>query len=160
MNDDLRGVNGWLLFFVIIMTAISPIAVIVLVLRDLYGNPLVASAYGDLWQSIELFEWSHTAVIILACWFVAWRLVFVHNWTTVKITITAIWLIAVGGVLTEMAGVSLISGIPMGELLGASIGPELFRPIIFCVLWTSYFLKSERVRNTYRGVEDEVEVFE
>jgi hypothetical protein len=160
MDDELRGVKGWLLTFVIIISVISPLAVIVFVMRDLYGDPLVAAAYGNLWSTVETFEWSHTAVVIAACWFVAWRLLFVQNWMSVKITIGAIWLIAVGGVLSELGGVSLITGIPMGMLLDASIGPELIRPIVFCLIWTAYFLKSERVQNTYRGGGEQAEVFE
>jgi hypothetical protein len=160
MNEDLRGVAGWLGFFVVIMAAISPLATVALVARDLYGDPLVRATYADLFGTIELFEWCHAVVVIAGCWFVAWRLVNVQNWLTVKITIGAIWLIAVGGVLTEVGGISLITGIPMEALFGASLGPEMLRPIIFCLIWTAYFLKSERVANTYRAAEEQAEIFE
>lgn len=160
MDDELRGVKGWLLTFVIIIAVISPVAVIILVMRDLYADPMVKASYGVLWPSIETFEWAHTAIIILAGWFVAYRLVFVHNWATVRITIAAIWVIAIGGVISEVAGVAIIAGIPVGDLLGASVGPEMVRPFIFCLIWTSYFLKSERVQNTYRGGAEQAEVFE
>lgn len=160
MGEELRGVKGWLLTFVIIVSVVSPLAVIILVTRDLYGDPYIAVAYGEIWRSIETFEWLHTVVVILACWFVAWRLVAVHNWMSVRIAIAGIWLIAVGGVLTELLGISLIAGIPFGELLGASVGPELIRPLIFCGIWTAYLLKSQRVENTYRGGEEQAEVFE
>jgi hypothetical protein len=157
MDDELRGVKGWLLTFVIIMAVISPLAVIGLTIHDLYGDPLVQTAYGNLWSSVES---AHSIVTILASWFVAWRLVAVHNWLSVKIAIAGIWLIAVGGVLTEILGVSLITGIGYGDLLGASASPGLFRPLIFCAIWTAYLLKSERVANTYRDPGEQAEVFE
>jgi hypothetical protein len=160
MEDELRGVKGWLLTFVIIMAVISPLAVIGLVIRDLYGDPMVQAAYGTLWPSIESFEWTHAIVTILACWFVAWRLVTVHNWLSVRIAIAGIWLIAVGGVLTELLGVSLITGVAFGDLFGASASPGLFRPLIFCGIWTAYLLKSRRVANTYRDPGEQAEVFE
>lgn len=160
MNDELRGVKGWLLTFVIILAVISPLAVIGLTIRDLYGDPLIQTAYGDLWSSVESFEWAHSIVTILASWFVAWRLVAVHNWLSVKIAIAGIWLIAVGGVLTELFGVSLITGVAFGDLFGASASPGLFRPLIFCAIWTAYLLKSERVANTYRDPGAQAEVFE
>jgi len=160
MDDELRGVKGWLLTFVIIIAVVSPLALIILIFRDIYGDPMIALAYGPLWGTIELFEWTHTAVVILGCWFIAWRLVYVHNWTSVRIAIAGIWLVAVGGALTELLGVSLITGIPFGDLLGASVGPELIRPLIFCGIWTAYLLKSQRVANTYRDAGEQAEVFE
>jgi len=160
MDDELKGVKGWLLTFVIIMTVVSPLAVLVLTIRDLYGDPLIQSAYGELWGSIEMFEWTHTIILILCGWFVGWRLVVIHNWTSVRIAIAGIWLLAVGGTLTELLGVSLIAGIPFGTLLGASVGPSLFRPLVFCTIWTAYLLKSERVANTYRDPGEQAEVFE
>ncbi len=160
MDDELKGVKGWLLTFVIIIAVVSPLAVLALLMRDLYGDPLVRAAYGDLWSSIESFEWGHAILTILAGWFIAWRLVMVHNWLSVKIAIAGIWLIAVGGVLTELLGVALITGVSFGDLLGASAGPGLFRPLVFCGIWTAYLLKSERVANTYRDPGQQAEVFE
>lgn len=160
MNDDLRGLGGWLTFFIIIMIAISPIFGVLSVITSLYGDRTLAAAYGELWGTLQLFEWLHALVLILGCWFIAWRLINVHNRTTVAITLAGIWLIAVGGLLTEFLGVAMITGIPFGDLLAAGIGPQMVRPIVFCALWTSYFMVSRRVRNTYLSGDEQAEVFE
>ncbi|MEA3014418.1 MAG: hypothetical protein QOD42_2963 [Sphingomonadales bacterium] len=162
MADDgeLRGVGGWLATFVVILAVISPLFSIFQVYQALYADPVVAAGYAEAWTTIQAFEWSLVAVCALAAWFAAYRLVSVHNWLSVKIAIFTIWAIAIGGTVAELAGVSWITGLSAGLILAEGGTGLIVRPIIFCLIWTTYLLRSERVANTYRGSDGQAEVFE
>jgi hypothetical protein len=143
------GVGGWLAFFVLVMAVFTPGAMVVGTAISLYGDASVAAAYGAQWTALQAFEWTLAALIIAGCWYIAWRLNKVQVWQTVRITIAGIWIIAIGSTIADFAGVSLITGLPIADLMQGS-GPELARPFVFSTLWTAYFLRSKRVANTYR----------
>jgi hypothetical protein len=160
-NGELRGVGGWLRFFVIVIGVISPLQMVVMTAINLYRDPQVAAAYGDLWPMLQAAEWSIVAAAILGCWFMVWRLVRRRVRKTVWITIAGIWLLVLGTQLADLLAVSLIAAIPFGELAAAMAG-GMAKSIGFGVVWTSYFLVSKRVANTYvRNPADEemAEVF-
>jgi hypothetical protein len=159
-DGELRGVGGWLLFFIVIMAVISPVYAVVQVLRELYGAPFAGLDQDPLVSATRTFAWALIAVSTAICWFVAYRLISVHNWASVKLAIAGIWIVGVGGMVAEYAGVVLITGVPLGALL-AETGPRgVIQPVVFGLIWTSYLLKSERVANTYRGAQEQAEVFE
>lgn len=147
-DRTLVGVGGWLAFFVIGLAVLTPLAAVGTTAVNLYGDPAVASAYGDRWAALHAFEWAVVALIVALAWYMTWRLMKVEVWQTVRIVIGGIWTIGVGSVLVEALGVSLIGGLPIDQTVGA-VGPELIRPVIYGAIWTAYFLKSERVANTY-----------
>jgi hypothetical protein len=160
MDDELRGVKGWLLTFVIIIAVVSPVVSAIQVYHYLYNGPF---AYGDgipVVETVRTFEWALVGISALICWFAAWRLLAIFNWNSVKIAIACIWIVSVGGMIAEFAGLTMILGVDLGELLGATGAGAVIRPFIFGLIWTSYLLKSERVANTYRGNEEQAEVFE
>jgi Protein of unknown function (DUF2569) len=160
-NDpDGAGVGGWLAFFVLAMAAFTPLAMVVSTYAGLYGDPGVSLAYPDSWGTIQVFEWTLAAIVVAGCWFIAWRLNYVQVWQTVRITIAGMWILTVGSMLADLVGVALITGIPFAALIGASLGPEMARPLIFSTIWTAYFLRSKRVANTYPRDSDPNQVAE
>ena len=160
MDDELQGVKGWLAVFVAIMAVISPAYSIYTVYSYLYNGPFAAAEGLPIVDQLRTFEWSLVAVATLIGWFVAYRLLAVHNWTSVQIAIAGIWIVSVGGMVAEFAGISMITGFGFGDILGG-VGPgAIIRPFIFGLIWTAYLLKSQRVENTYRGGEEQADVFE
>ena len=141
------GVGGWLVFFLIGLGLLSPLMVIVS-LVGLYSDPQIAAAYGDTWPVLEMFEWLLTAGQLALLWFMTWRLLRVHVWQTVRIVIVGIWTAAIAIPILEIVGISLISGIAF-DAIAAGLVPEFIRGLIYCAIWTAYFLRSERVSNTY-----------
>lgn len=159
-EGEVRGVGGWLVFFILVMAVISPLVSIVQVYRELYGAPFAGLDDDPLLSTSRIFAWALVAVTAAIGWFVAWRMIGIHNWTSVKLAIAGIWIVGVGGMVAEYVGVTYISGIPLDALL-AETGPRgVIQPFVFGLIWTSYLLKSERVANTYRGVEQQAEIFE
>jgi hypothetical protein len=152
------GVGGWLAFLVLVLAAFRPLAVLIATYVNLYGDPNVALAYGAVWPTIELFEWLLNAVMIGACWYLAWRLNYRPVRRTVPIVIAGLWLVSVVYQLIDLAGISMISGAPFGLLIGFVVWP-LVQGVIFSALWTAYLLRSKRVANTYLR-HDEREVAE
>jgi len=147
-NPDGAGVGGWLALFVLIMAVFTPIGVLISTYGSLYGDPAVAAAYRDSWGAIQLFEWGLALAVIACCWFIAWRLNYVQVWRSVRIAIFGIWVIGLGALVVDFAGIALLAGIPFAQLAGAA-GPEFVRSLVFCAIWTTYFLVSKRVANTY-----------
>lgn len=154
------GIGGWLLFFLLALGLFSPLTTLATVISTV-ADPAVAAAYGDHWASVRLAEWLLVAFFIGGAWFLVWRLIYVRTWQTVRLVIAGIWILQVGGLFAELVFISWIAGIEFGALVG-EMGAEAVRPFVFCTVWTLYFLKSERVANTYprHGAEDELaEVF-
>lgn len=160
MDDELRGVKGWLLAFVIIIAIVSPAWGAISVYRELYTGPAAYLPDVPMVQQVKTFFWATIAVRVAIGWFAAYRLLAVHNWLSVQLAIACIWLVGVGGAIVEYAGLTYLTGLSFGDVM-AEAGPRgIIQPIGFCLIWTAYLLKSQRVENTYRGGEEQADVFE
>ena len=145
-DRTLVGIGGWLAFFIIIMAVFTPLAT-VLNLVEL-TQPGTAAVFGDRLGAIMGFEIALGLANVLGAWFLVWRLVKVERWQTVRIVIAGIWILGVGLAVVELLLLSFVGGIGTEIVIqGGAI--VVIRPVIFATLWTAYFLKSERVANTY-----------
>jgi hypothetical protein len=160
MDDELRGVKGWLLTFVIIMGVISPAWSIFNVYRELYTGQMALMPDVPLVRQIRTFAWILVAVDAAICWLAVYRLVAVHNWLSVQIAIGCIWVGSVGMRIVEYVGVTQLTGLSFGDAIAAAGAQTVIQPVIFSLIWTAYLLKSQRVANTYRGGGEQAEVFE
>ncbi len=149
-DGELRGVGGWLTFFLVTLGVFSPAVTLISVLTMTNGQ--TAAAFGDAWDSVLRAEWSIAGIACLAMWFAVYRFLAVRNWTTVLIGIAVIWLVASVTLIVEPLIVAGLLGLPLTQLYGA-MGSSLVRPLIYAGIWTAYLLKSERVANTYRHPE-------
>lgn len=147
-DPNLRGVGGWLAFFLVTLGVINPL-VLGYSAYQLVGDPDIAATFGDLWPTLRNAELGLTAVIIAICWFACWRFLKVFNWTTVRIGIASLWAIAPLAVFAEAFLVSRITGLDYGTVMAEAGGPEMIRPFVYATVWTIYLLRSQRVRNTY-----------
>lgn len=160
MDEELRGVKGWLLAFVIIMAVISPLWSVISVVRELYSGQAAYLPDVPMVTQLKTFAWTLVAVDAAIGWFCAWRLLAIENWLSVQLAIACIWVGSVGIRIVEYVGVSWLTGLSFGDVIGGTGPGPLIQPFIFGLIWTSYLLKSERVANTYRGGEEQAEVFE
>ena len=132
VGSGVHGVGGWLLFFCINVTVLSPLIVLGQMAGQRSGpNPYnlidaVRVLYGVV---VGIFLWMQRriAIQLVKFYFIAVlaTIVIVHS-----------------GVLFCVAQ----DQEPF--LLGRGIG-SIMPSVIYCVLWFLYFRKSERVRNTY-----------
>jgi hypothetical protein len=147
-GDELRGIAGWLAFFVVVTAVLTPIGAVLMTAFLLYGDPSVAAGYGPKWPAVQLFEWLLTALTVAAAWLIVYRLVRVRTWSSVRITIACIWLTGLGAMLIDIAGIRLIADVPFA-LLFEGVGPDIVQVVVVDMIWTAYFLRSRRVANTY-----------
>ena len=160
MDDELRGVKGWLLTFVIIMAVVSPAWSIIQVYRELYSGQAAYLPDVPLVTQMKTFVWILVALDAAIGWLAAYRLVAIHNWLSVQIAIACVWIGSLGLRIVEYVGTTWITGVPFGDVLAETGPAPLIQPFIFGLIWTSYLLKSERVANTYRGSKEQAEIFE
>jgi len=159
-SRELNGIGGWLAFFLVTLSVLTPIGGVVSLTRELYADPMVAANYGDRWPLLQGIEWGMLGCIVAIGWYLTWRLMRVQEWRSVRIAIIGLWVGATIPHIGELVAVSAISGVPLGRLV-AAIGGALVQPLIYAAIWTAYQLRSDRVANTYSRygiVEDEGEL--
>jgi hypothetical protein len=152
-DGELRGIGGWLAFFLVTLGVITPVFSILSV-AALSADAAVAASYGELWSTLLALEWSLVGITVAAAWLAVWHFFTVRSRRTVRLAVAVLWLIALLAVLGEPLGISLVTGLPLGQFLGQ----DVVRPLVYSTLWTAYLLKSERVANTYpaAGTDDEI----
>lgn len=153
----LTGVHGWLAFFIISLGILRPLVTVLSIWGDLYGDPATAGAYGANWPLAQAGEWTVAALLILGCWYLSWLLLTKQVWGTIRIFIPSLWASALLPPTILILFVGALLPLPFEKLL-ALWGGQLIRPAIYATLWTAYFLRSERVANTYERYPDENEL--
>ena len=142
-NDtQLRGIGGWLFFFLLTFAVFTPLRATVEALVEIRGSadPDVVTATWILLGAYLVFTWAVTA------WFV-----LVRKPSSVWLVIVVMWVEALGG-----AALLILDGAADFAAMGAVTA------FVYPGVWTAYLLKSQRVANTYRrgpSVDDAEETF-
>ena len=157
-HRELAGVGGWLTFFLIIIGVLTPLRAIFETI-GLHTDPEIAAAFGDAWTIIAPLEWALTALQLGILWYMVWRLLKVQVWQTVRVVIAGIWISTLGIPVMEIVAISVFAAFPLEQLF-ANVAIELVRSLIFGAIWTAYFLRSERVANTYLRQDNPEEMAE
>jgi hypothetical protein len=146
--DELRGVEGWLMFFLVTLAVLTPVFLII----GAFIQWEDASTAYRIYPGLGAVDIGSAALIVILAWFAAYRLTAVFNRTSVHITISILWIIALIYVLVQPILVGAVTGLSVGDVLSAA-GPEQFRPLGYATIWTAYLLTSKRVRNTYGAAD-------
>jgi hypothetical protein len=120
-RPDLKGVGGWLLFFCIARTVLSPLLTAI-ALAD-RGFNMIDLAFTGFGVFVGIMVWTVNASAFVLLW--------------IYFALSAALL------LLAIAAVAL-SGAPNPQILG-----RLFFALIFTILWFFYFQKSDRVQATF-----------
>lgn len=155
-RSEVSGIGGWLALFVFTFALILPIWPIFVIVRDLFGHAAAIAVPGlPDWLSYRLVSTACCAAQVMLCWLVTWRLFRVRRWSSVRFAIIGMLLVAPGFVILDMVATTLFFGLPVGALSRAYAGGML-RAAGYCAVWIVYFLRSQRVANTYpRSVEEQ-----
>lgn len=147
-DSSLHGVGGWMNLFLFGFGFVGPLMLVFGTERNLYGDPVVKQILGDRFAIYEVASWTIVALGLAIVGYTVWRLFKRQNPRTVLITILAIPAIGFGLPLLDIAiSMALVDIDP--QLLFAEIAPDLFRSLVYCAIWCTYFKVSKRVRNTY-----------
>ncbi|MFD1787593.1 DUF2569 family protein [Sphingomonas floccifaciens] len=148
-NDrSLRGVGGWLMFFILTLTVFGPLRAVATTAQSLYTDPSVATTYGASWATLQIVEWTLVAASVGASIWLGWRLYAVHVWRSVQLVLVGLWTLGPLTLIIDLVVASLFARTSPFDHIGV-IAPELLRGFVYAAIWTAYLLRSERVANTY-----------
>ena len=143
-SDEPRGVEGWLMFFLVTLGVLTPVGLLVSTMISWNEAAYAYRRFPGL-MSVDI---GTSIAVVAAAWFACYRLTAVFNWTSVRITVGVLWFSALMFVAVQPWLVSQLSGVPLNDIFGA-LGAGTFRPLGYATIWTLYLLNSKRVRNTY-----------
>ncbi|MBA4763583.1 DUF2569 family protein [Sphingomonas sp.] len=141
-HTQLRGIGGWLLFFLLTFAVFTPLRATIEMLGEIRG-----STDPDLVTGL----WIFLGVYLVFTWAVTAWFVLVRKPSSVWLVIVVMWLEALGG-----ATLLILEGAAGLAAMGA------ITAFVYPTIWTAYLLKSERVANTYRrgpSIDDAEETF-
>ena len=148
-NNDLKGIYGWLLFFVIILgvTAISLPAQVYSEYSKVFLDYPELRAH-DEFQIAYQFElaiaWLQSAIFLYLIYILKTKKIA----GTIKTVITGIWIAGLGCGALNIALIMIFTP-NLFPFIVQSIPAFIISPIVFGTVWTLYFKKSRRVKNTY-----------
>lgn len=151
---DYSGLGGWL---VLVQIGLYFGLINLLVQLFQYSLPAVAPEtwnmitskdsefYHPLWRPLLTFELTYNILFLL---FIAYILI---NFYRKKSIVPRLMIISY--IVTVVVGIidtAILNQIPMAaELEDGSSYREIFKSLVTCAIWIPYFLKSERVKNTF-----------
>lgn len=150
-HDGPYGIGGWLALLVAAMIFITPIATILRTTADLRGvemqNPMLS--VSPEWWHFKWMAWGYVGLVMLYGIVSGILLIINRKPVSVKNAIGYIW---TSGPLSAILLLLIIPTICFGSEICTTID-DLVSPMITSLghasIWTLYFTKSRRVRNTY-----------
>jgi hypothetical protein len=154
-DDEISGIGGWLLLFVLTLGVFTPFTIIYLLFAT-FSNGF---AYDQMSAMPGLPAYrAGVAILRVAslstCLFLTWRLCKVRTWQTIRLTIMLIWIMGLGVAVGELLLIALLIGDPFAGVSIREFVP-LARVAAYATIWTAYLLRSRRVANTYPRHGDE-----
>ena len=154
-QPELKGVGGWLLTFIVILSVISPIRILLETAKMLELDAQTEAQLGSSWQIYSLFSWVLAAATLALAWFLAYRLARVHTRASVRLVVRGLWVLAFGPLLLDLIVAWTLWPDVMATGLDATYFVGIFQAAVFATIWSLYLTKSKRVENTF--VDDETE---
>ena len=149
LEDEPKGVAGWLAVFVTILGLISPIRIMMSLLLE-FGLP-----WQFDWDPTLTFGWTINVLAIGFSIYLAYQLYVQTSWRIVRFVILGLWVLGIGVPLAVWVFAFISTPDQMEGLLGDFL-TDMFRGTIFSGVWTLYLLNSKRVRNTYAKSDGDI----
>ena len=101
--------------------------------------------YHALWAPIIIFELIYDVLLVIFCIYILIKF-YSKSWILPRLMI----ILYAAGFLVSLVGYIALEQIPLvKELESGNSIRDLIRPLLTCLIWIPYFLKSERVKNTF-----------
>jgi len=153
MNDlkELRGVSGWLAFFVLALCALGPLMEFNRNFMDYQqiesSNPQLLSTAA--WLSYKQYAWAVFAFTVLLRWAAGYALTNRFVWSSVRFTIAVGLSVPVVSGVGRYLAMSATFGAQAAADVAQTLGVQCVQGLVVMGIWSLYLLKSRRVRNTY-----------
>ncbi|EQD26735.1 conserved hypothetical protein, membrane [mine drainage metagenome] len=145
-NVELKGMGGWLSFFVFALCILGP-------LLELGGltsgfkseeHRLAGTQLAETWHSFERLSWGVFDLTVALRWFAGFFLTKVFRPASVRLAITVLFLVPfISSIGTGVAFYHIY-----GEYMPGTLGGS-FKGLVSAAIWATYLNRSKRVRNTY-----------
>lgn len=156
LYQDLSGLGGWL-----VLVQIGLYLTILMLLIQLFNETIPtiqseewellttkgAEYYDPLWQPLLTFEMTANALMLLLCGYCLYNL-YRRKAILPKLMIT-FYAANLVVILIDYALLNQIALVKELELMTTDDIRDIIRTIITCAVWIPYFLRSERVKNTF-----------
>ena len=146
---DPKGVGGWLVFFCVIRTILSPLFFLVTISTRLEQSQPVFDQFPNLKTAVMWENIGSAALLIYG--FIVGYMIWSGNPNGREIAKKYLLIHLFGFIGIEFIAVVIIGVIPaqlVPSVVGVALG-AIFRESVFFLVWWFYFKKSKRVRNTY-----------
>lgn len=144
-----KGVGGWLVFFCIGLTILSPL----LVLGQMVSTWKASEgAFGEFPEIKTAMLWENFGSIMLLIYgFIVGCIIWSGNPQGRSIARQFLLIRLFGFIGIELSTLLMMSGLPSNIVAGGvrGVGGAVFNAGIYFLVWWSYFKKSKRVKNTY-----------
>lgn len=150
-RPDLRGIGGWLVFFIITLTVINPLTVLggtasnIREAERLYPN-LISFVP---WQNYKMVSWVVVLVAVGSFLWCGWILWKQHISSSVRAAITCIWVVPIMLIVCDIVAADYFLQVGPSEMLNKETLFSLIRGFSYATVWTLYLKLSRRVKNTY-----------
>ena len=152
---SLSGVGGWLLFLIVILVfgAIGVPSTASVLFREAEEAYPGLATIGN-WITYKQVSWTIIACVSALLIASAYRLWKLHLRESVRFAIIVLWVTGPGFVVADSIAIVTTLGASALDLSNPNVGGQLMgRLLAVCgvaVVWTTYLVRSKRVKNTYR----------
>jgi hypothetical protein len=133
--QELRGIGGWLLFFLLTFAVFTPIR------SAIEAAVEVNAADADT----VMWTWVFLGVYLIFTWAITGWFVLVRRWFSVLVMVAVLWLETVAGIVV----LAFLPGVEGAADGGSPLVLQGLTALVYPTIWTAYLLKSVRVANTY-----------
>ena len=146
VDEDIRGIGGWLLFFVIVLMLVGPALAGLSIMAELQAAAVEEPEWATTidYEDTVIGAWVVWGITTLLAEIAGLLLIFRRRPSSVWATISILWII--GPILNALV---LLDSYSVGESITAELWVGMVRSLIPAGIWTAYLLLSDRVANTY-----------
>lgn len=156
-KTELQGVRGWLLFLVIMLCVLSPLAAIGSMANTFMGlGETIPDSMSLQWHHYKTLIWALLGFCIALNVTAGAGLLTIRSPSSVRFTIGVLWGIVVIGTIGTYMIVDVVLGQKSAAATTGVIMMHAFRSGSWALLWTLYLISSRRVKNTYYGSREPV----
>lgn len=150
-NAHLKGVHGWLFFFVLTMMVFSPLRTLGETARNISDAERVYPALADLaqWGHYKTAIWIAVLAYCIVLVWAGWSLMRHFIPSSVSAAIAVMWICPIALLAIDMYATITFLEMEASEYFSTEIVGGMMGGLVYAGVWTAYLKLSRRVKNTY-----------
>ncbi|WP_397474234.1 DUF2569 family protein [Pusillimonas sp.] len=150
-NADLKGVHGWLFFFVLTLMVFSPLRTLGETARNISDAERAYPTIVDLaqWGNYKTAIWMAVLAYSIALVWAGWSLMRHFIPSSVSAAIAVMWICPIALLAIDMYASITFLEMEASEYFSTEIIGGMMGGLVYAGIWTAYLKLSRRVKNTY-----------